>query len=235
MRMAVASLVVLNSSVFALESRVNKQDVSQQVTSVVWHSLIDDMTWRYTIETQLDTGRDKLQQRIQRYSPDLAAKEQWQLIEHQYQPPTPQMLYEYQKTMANIMVEPAKVDITHSQIVNIDTLAFDRQSAEHSEFTFRPTLPMFEKDDEANFLGRLFVSKQSGKLDYLTISLKGSFKPSFTTTLDRYDLKIAFSIALGFIHVSKIESHKQGKLMYVSAFNEKSIRLISDIQPISNY
>lgn len=235
MRMAVASLVVLNSSVFALESRVNKQDVSQQVTSVVWHSLIDDMTWRYTIETQLDTGRDKLQQRIQRYSPDLAAKEQWQLIEHQYQPPTPQMLYEYQKTMANIMVEPAKVDITHSQIVNIDTLAFDRQSAEHSEFTFRPTLPMFEKDDEANFLGRLFVSKQSGKLDYLTISLKGSFKPSFTTTLDRYDLKIAFSTALGFIHVSKIESHKQGKLMYVSAFNEKSIRLISDIQPISNY
>lgn len=226
--LVISSCVMIS---FSSSSEQGDQDIEQvvkQLSSVVWHSIVDDNTWRYTLETQLDTGNGKIQQRIQTYNPTLPTEKKWQLIEHQYETPTPQMLHEYQNTMASILSDGEKVDTSDSQIVNLNTLKLDSLSSDFYEYTFTPVLPMFDKHDESNFLGRLFVNKKNGNLDYLTIFLNEPFKPSMAVSLNHYELKINFSSASEKIHVVKIESHKQGKLLYVSEFNETSIRIISD-------
>lgn len=205
-------------------------NIKEQVSGIVWHTLVDDQSWAYILETSLDKGDSKKQQRIQKFNPALPSQAQWQLLEHQYKPPSEQMLFEYAQTRASLANEENMT--AGSQIIDVSSLRFLSRSSSHEVYTFSPLLPMFDKEDARYFKGTLFVNKLNGQLDYLTISLADSFSPSFSVKLNRYDLKINLANENNVIHVSKIESHKTGRLVFVSEFNEKSTRLISDFSKV---
>ena len=202
--------------------------VEQQIAGIAWHSIADDMSWGYTVETTLDKGNGQLQQRIQQFRPSAHMSEQWQLIEQQYQPPSPQILDEYNKTMAALSSDKSPVDTAHVEIIDINSLRLKNSSGKFFEFSFSPTLPMFEKKQSDKFAGILYVNRQTGKLASLDIELTQTFSPSLTVKLTQYDLHISFFPGEEVTHVKSIESHKKGKLMFVSSFDEKSTRAFSD-------
>ena len=142
------------------------------------------------------------------------------------------MLFEYAQTRASIANEKNMTDGSH--IIDLSSLSFSNENEIHKIYAFSPFLPMFDKEDAQHFRGTLFVNKLNGQLDYLTISLAGTFSPSFSVKLSKYDLKIELVNKNNVIHVSKIDAHKVGKLLFVSKFNEKSTRLISDFYKVKD-
>ncbi len=206
------------------------ENINEQINDIAWHTLLDDQSWAYILETSLDKGDGKKQQRIQKFNPELPIQAQWQLLEHQYKSPSEQMLFEYAQTRASLANEENMT--AGSQIIDVSSLRFSSQNSSHEVYSFSPLLPMFDKEDARYFEGTLFVNKLNGQLDYLTISLADSFSPSFSVKLNRYDLKIDLVNENKVIHVSKIESHKVGKLLFVNEFNEKSTRLISNFSKV---
>ncbi|MFC3093327.1 hypothetical protein DRW07_03770 [Alteromonas sediminis] len=225
--------VILVASVNGFASPVDNSDktlVMQQVKAVKWHSIIDDMAWAYTIETRLDTGRGEVQQRVQRFSPDLPSNAQWQLLEQQYETPSEHALHEYRQTMSALTDEPEEVK--SSKIISLETLRYQGTSAEYIEYQFQPSLPMFDQDNERSFSGTLYVNQDNKELAYLTVSLVNPISPSFTVKLMKYELRLDFATDNKSIHVVKVESHKVGKLLFVSEFNEKSTRIISEISAV---
>lgn len=233
------ALAVLLSSIFnitmakGLTNNQHLTDVAKQIERIAWHSLADDFSWGYELETTLDKGDNKKQQRIQKFNPSLPSDAQWRLIEHQHQAPSQQMLFEYAQTMAAIANEQSITD--EAKIIDINTLEYLKGTESQSVYTFLPMLPMFDTEDANNFQGHLFVNNKTGDLDYLTISLTNSFSPELSIKLHRYDLKILFLNEKSVIHVKKIESRKVGKLLFVSQFDEKSTRLFSNFQHIPRF
>ena len=47
-------------------------NINEQINGIVWHTLFDDQSWTYTLETTLDKGDNKKQQRIQKFNPELS-------------------------------------------------------------------------------------------------------------------------------------------------------------------
>jgi len=216
-----------SASASGINSKIILKIVKQQVQSIHWHTLNDSNEWGFTIETQLDRGDGKLQQRIQRFDPNLELNQQWQLIEQDKKGPSKAVLHEYAKTQSSIRDEEHEVSSENVEIVHLVTLALETDSKDYAIFSFKPRLPMF--DDEVNkvFDGKLYFNKTTNYIEKLTIRASESFSPGFSFEVEKYNLKIDVSKIGEQLHVTQLESHKSGSAFIFSSFDEISTRKLS--------
>jgi len=216
-----------SASASGLNNNIILKTVKQQVQSIHWHTLNDSDGWGFTIETQLDRGNGKLQQRIQRYDPNLELNQQWQLIEQDNKRPSKVILHEYTKTQSSIRNEEHEVNSENAEIVHLVTLAFETDSEHYAIFSFKPRLPMF--DDEVNkvFDGKLYFNKTTNCIEKLTVRASEPFSPGFSFEVKKYDMNIDVSKIGEQLHVTQLESHKSGTAFIFSSFDEISTRKLS--------
>jgi len=210
-----------------LNNEIIFNTVKQQVQFIQWHTLNDSDAWGFTIETLLDNGNGKLQQRVQRYDPNLELTKQWQLIEQDNKAPSKAIQHEYVKTQSSIRSEEHEINSENIEIVHLVTLAFEKDSGDYAIFSFKPRLPMF--DDEMNkvFEGKLYFHKAKNYIEKLTIHASEAFSPGFSIEVEQYDMNIAVSKIGEQLHVTQIESNKSGSAFIFSSFDEVSTRNFS--------
>jgi hypothetical protein len=219
---------VFNANAQVSDDEVILNTIKQQVQNIQWHTLNDSDAWGFTVETLLDKGNGKLQQRIQRYDPNLESSKQWQLIKHSNEKPSKAMLHEYAKTQESIRSSEPPVKIDNVEIVYLVTLKFTKNLGEYAVFSFKPRLSMF--DDEVNkvFDGKLYFNKTKNYIEKLTISASESFSPGFSVEVEKYDMNIEVSKVEERLHVTKIESDKSGSFLIFSSFDEISTRKLGN-------
>lgn len=200
--------------------------VKAQLQQIAWHSLQDKNDWAYTVETRLDNGK-KIQQTKQRFDPSLPLVKQWQLIESDYDAPSPARLADYQQTQIKLSQEDPTESIDNVQLVDIATLEKLSSNDKQQKFGFTPNLPMFDKEVNQIFQGLLTFDVEKQQIVELVIEAQQSFSPRISFKLDSYRLQISIENHQGALHVKSIESEKQGSAFFFSSFDEKSTRLFS--------
>jgi hypothetical protein len=220
----IVSCWVFNANAQVSDDEVILNTIKQQVQNIQWHTLNDSDEWGFTVETQLDTGNGKLQQRIQRYNPNLASNKQWQLIEESNENPSKAMLHEYAKTQESISSSEPLVNIENVEIVYLITLKFEKHSGDYTVFSFKPRLPMFDEEVNEVFEGKLYFNKTTNYIEKLTIIASEAFSPGFSVEVEKYNMNIEVSKIEGKLHVTQIESNKSGSAFIFSSFDEMSTR-----------
>jgi hypothetical protein len=220
----IVSCLAFSANAQVSDDEVVLNTIKQQVQNIQWHTLNDSAAWGFTVETQLDTGNGKLQQRIQRYNPNLASNKQWQLIEESNEKPSKAMLHEYAKTQESIRTSEPYVDIENFEIVYLITLKFEKHSGDYAVFSFKPRLSMFDEEVNKVFEGKLYFNKTTNYIEKLTISASEAFSPGFSVEVEKYDMNIEVSKIEGKLHVTQIESNKSGSAFIFSSFDESSTR-----------
>jgi len=203
-------------------------EVKKQVQKIQWHTLNESDAWGFTIETQLDRGNGKLQQRIQRYNPNLELNKQWQLIEQSKEKPSKAILHEYAKTQESIRSSEPPVDLENIDIVYLVTLKFEKNVGDYAVFSFKPRLSMFDEEVNKVFDGKLYFNKSKNYIEKLNISASEAFSPGFSVEVEKYDMNIEVSKVEEELHVTQIESDKSGSAFIFSSFDEISTRKFSD-------
>jgi len=210
-----------------MESDSLFKTVKKQVKNIQWHTLNDSTAWGFTIETQLNNGNGKIQQRIQRYDPSLEINEQWQLTEQSQEKPSKAMLHEYAEVQRSIRNEDHEVKVNNIEVVHLVTLEFIEHANDYAIFSFKPRLPMFDSDVNRVFDGKLYFNKTNNHIEKLTISAFEAFSPAFSIEVESYDMNIKVSKINAQLHVTQIESKKVGTFFMFSAFNEINTKTLS--------
>lgn len=205
------------------------ETVKAQLQKIAWHSLQDENDWAYTVETRLDNGNtgNKIQQTKQRFDSSLPIAKQWQLIESDYNEPTPARLADYQQTQLKLSQENPIEGAENVKIVDMATLEKLSQNDEQYRFGFTPKLPMFDQETNQKLQGLLIFDVKKQQIVELIIEAQQSFSPRISFKLDSYRLQIRIENHDGALHVQSIESEKQGSAFFFSSFDEKSTRLFS--------
>ena len=223
----VAIFLALNANAQVSNDGIILSEVKYQVQNIQWHTLNNSDAWGFTIETQLDNGNGKLQQRIQRYDPNLELHNQWQLIEQSKEKPSKAILHEYAKTQESMRNSAPPVNTDNVELVYLVTLAFEKDFEDYAVFSFKPRLPMFDDDVNKVFEGKLYFNKANNYIEKLTINASEPFSPGFSVEVEKYDMKIELSKIEENLHVTHIESNKSGSAFIFSSFDEMSTRKIS--------
>lgn len=225
---ALAICLTLSANAETSNNETILQDVKKQVQNIQWHTLNDSDAWGFTIETQLDNGNGKLQQRVQRYDPNLELNKQWQLIEQSKEKPSKAILHEYGKIQESIRSSEPPVNSENVDIVYLMTLKFEKSTGNYVVFSFKPRLSMFDEEVNEVFDGKLYFNKAKNYIEKLTISASEVFSPGFSVEVEKYDMDIEVSKIAGELHVTKIKSDKSGSAFIFSSFDEISTRKLSD-------
>jgi len=225
---ALAICLTLSANAEISNNETILAEVKKQVQKIQWHTLNESDAWGFTIETQLDRGNGKLQQRIQRYDPNLELNKQWQLIEQGKKKPSKAILHEYAKTQESIRSSEPPVNSENVEIVYLVTLKFDKNVGDYAVFSFKPRLSMFDEEVKKVFDGKLYFNKTENYIEKLAISASEAFSPGFSVEVEQYDMNIEVSKVAGELHVTLIESNKSGSAFIFSSFDEISTRKISD-------
>jgi len=225
---ALAICLTLSANAEVSNNETILAEVKKQVQKIQWHTLNESDAWGFTIETQLDRGNGKLQQRIQRYDPNLELNKQWQLIEQSKEKPSKAILHEYAKTQESIRSSEPPVNSENVEIVYLVTLKFDKNVGDYAVFSFKPRLSMFDEEVNKVFDGKLYFNKTENYIEKLAISASEAFSPGFSVEVEQYDMNIEVSKVAGELHVTLIESNKSGSAFIFSSFDEISTRKISD-------
>jgi len=222
-----AICLVFTANAEASDNEALLKKIKDQVQLIQWHTLNDSDAWGFTIETQLNNGNGKLQQRIQRYDPNLALDQQWQLIEQSKTKPSKAVLHEYAETQASIHTSEPPVDTKNIEIVHLVTLMFEKNMGDYAVFSFKPRLPMFDEEVNKVFNGKLYFNNDKNYIEKLTINASEEFSAGFSVNVEKYDMDIEVSKVEGKLHVTQIESKKSGSAFIFNSFDEISTRIFS--------
>lgn len=204
--------------------------IKSQLKRINWHT-IHDNKWAYTVETKLEKGK-KIQQTKQRFDPSKPRVEQWQLLQSDFEEPTPARLSHYKDTQLEIAEEVEQQYTENIEIIDFNTLSFIEQKEQLQMFKFTPKLPMFSDEVNQLFKGVLYFDGQTQQITKLLIEAQESFSPRISFTIDSYLLNIEIEKLDDQLHVISINSVKSGEAFWFTDFDEKSSRILSNFKKV---
>ena len=115
------------------------------------------------------------------------------------------------------------------EIVDLDSLALRSETRDHYVISFQPTIKDL-KDETRKLEGKLFIDKETEKLDFLSITNKGSLSPAFSVSIDDFNLFFSFAVVEDTLFPREVKTDIEGTALFFKNFERHSSQEYSDFR-----
>jgi hypothetical protein len=151
--------------------------------------------WSYEISRYKNEEGD-ITSSIERYQPNSTAQSPWSLHRINGQAPSKKQREKFIKNKLEQKKKKSEgtgYNVSLSEIIQLDTLAFAKESTHYFEMNFDVFVDRFGDKASSKLKGSLLYNKQQQFIETLTITNKEAFSPMFSATLDEFKLSFAFT------------------------------------------
>lgn len=184
--------------------------------------------WAYRMELT-----DSESTRVIEHNPSLEPSRRWQLVSIDGQPPTEQQLEEHRERWvqddADSIGQEMRKEYSLGEIVDLDSLALRSETRDHYVISFQPTIKDL-KDETRKLEGKLFIDKETEKLDFLSITNKGSLSPAFSVSIDDFNLFFSFAVVEDTLFPREVKTDIEGTALFFKNFERHSSQEYSDFR-----
>lgn len=184
--------------------------------------------------------------KLERFQSQAAEGEQWQLLSENGQSPSAARLREYRQMRLDEAQTAEQQDddqqqgvkLSLSNLVQQDTLSYQQptqwRNMKVQQLNFVPQLDKFSEHNE-KLQGHLYMSQDGQQLEGIQITLKESFSPATSVTLENFQLIIELTTVHGdqgqsLIVPEQTEEIVAGSYLFFKDFNNHTVRYYSDYQ-----
>lgn len=190
-------------------------------------------TWAYRIEL---TDSESI--RVIEHNPSLEPSRRWRLISVNGSPPTERQLEEHRERWvrdgADSTGQEVRKKYSLGDIVDLDSLALQSETQNHYVVSFQPTIKDL-KDETTKLKGKLFIDKETEKLDFLSITNKSSLSPAFSVSIDDFNLYFSFDVVEDTLFPREVKTDIEGTALFFKSFERRSSQKYSDFRFVGDH
>lgn len=188
--------------------------------------------WQFTVN-RYENEEGEITSSTERYTPSDISKERWTLIRSNDQAPTKKQQQEFQKK--KLKAEQRKESGNNfsaalREIINIDSLSFASENAEHILMHFDVYLKKLGDDAKGKLRGTLTFNKNQRFIERMVIENTQEFSPVFSANIAEFKLSFDFININEHILPQQQDMQMKGSFAIFTEIDEVSTDSFSDYQ-----
>lgn len=206
-----------------------KQNINQAIVSF---EQTPKKNWSYQVD-RFENEEGEVTSSLERFTPGQDANNQWSLIRINGDKPTKKQQKKFLKTKRdqnNKKQEGNSYSVKFREIIDLETLAYQTETATHVEMSFQVYLSQLGDDTKGKLDGILFYNKQGKFIETITIVNNAEFSPMFSASISELLLTFSFIKINDAILFREQTLEMKGSFAYFVEIDEVSKDTYSDYQ-----
>jgi hypothetical protein len=162
--------------------------------AIVKFEQTDRKRWSYQV-VRFENEEGDITSSLERFTPTPDAKTPWMLLRINGSKPTTKQQKKFLKTKRKNSDKKQKgknYSVKFREIINVESLAYQAETATHLKMTFQVQLNQFGDDAKGKLDGLLSYNKQKAFIETITITNNAAFSPMFSASINEFLLTFNF-------------------------------------------
>ncbi|WP_085297799.1 hypothetical protein [Cognaticolwellia mytili] len=206
-----------------------KQKVHQ---AIIKFEQTDRKQWAFQVD-RFENEEGDITSSLEQFTPWHDVNKQWSLMRINGNEPTTKQQKKFIKAKrkrANKKQSDKSYSVKFREIINLESLRYQSESATHIEMSFQVTLSQFGDDTKEKLDGLLSYNKQDAFIETITITNNAEFSPMFSAAINEFSLTFNFINIDDAILFREHTLEMKGTFAYFVEIDEVSKDTYSDYQ-----